>query len=188
MWLLTFIHNNILHDFYHHHRSEGNEHLHTQKPWIDLTSIYHNKASFQLSNQNRCYFFSSKNASRFERAFSQNIPCVDFFPWNNTSHLYPFFFLSRLRLNLGPQANYANAWCWAISPRLHTVPDFILRQRCSQIFHRLILNSQGSPGSQNVLSSCLSYPNIGDHRCVAPSLAAFMFSWEVSPYHSVLFN
>lgn len=149
--------------------------MHTQKPWIDLTSIYHNKASFQLSNQKRCYFFSSKNASRFERAFSQNIPCVDFFPWNNTSHLYRFFFL---KIETEPRTSGKLCKCLMLSyiPRLHTVPDFILRQRCSQIFHRLILNSQGSPGSQNVLSSCLSYPNIGEHRCVAPSLAAFMFS------------
>lgn len=27
-----------------------------------------------------------------------------------------FCFFSTLRLNLGPQANYANTWCWAISP------------------------------------------------------------------------
>lgn len=93
--------------FYHHHRSKGNEHLRIQKPWVALTSICHNKAYFHLSNQNRCYFISSKNASR-------NIPCR-FSSWNNTSHLYLFFF-STLRLNLGPQANYANTWCWAISP------------------------------------------------------------------------
>lgn len=100
--------------FCHHHRSEGNEHLHIQKPWVDLTSICHNKASFQLSNQNRCYFFSSKNASRFERAFSQNIPCVDFF---HGTILATFIFFSQqdpkqtmqtLDVELYPQAPYCS--------------------------------------------------------------------------------
>lgn len=118
--------------FCHHHRSEGNEHLHIQKPWVDLTSICHNKASFQLSNQNRCYFFSSKNASRFERAFSQNIPCVDFF--HGTILATFIFFLNRTPSKL------CKHLMLSYIPRLHTVPDFILRQRCSQIFHRLILN------------------------------------------------
>lgn len=157
--------------FYHHHRSEGNEHLHTQKPWIDLTSIYHNKASFQLSNQNSCYFFSSKNVSKFERAFSQNIPCVDFFSHGTILATFISFFLL-LKIETEPRTSSRLCKCLLLSyiPRLHTVPDFILRQKCSQIFHRLILNSQGSPGRQNVLSSCLSYPNTGDHRWCSTKL------------------
>lgn len=40
-------------------RSEENGHLHIQKTGVALTNNCHNGASFQLSNQNKYYFFCS---------------------------------------------------------------------------------------------------------------------------------
>lgn len=70
-----------------------------------------------------------------------------------------------------------------LDPQAFLLFQILFWDRDSQIFYRLALNSWCSPGIPNLLSFCITCPNIRDHRCVLPSLDAFMFLWVISTSH-----